>query len=61
MSSPPRRRVRLWFGPHLIADYIGDPASAARHEAALRRRFPDLHLTNDPLRTPDYGPAEVHR
>jgi hypothetical protein len=43
----------LWFGRHLIADYIGDPASAARHEAAMRRRFPDLDITNEPLLSAD--------
>jgi hypothetical protein len=49
-SFPSRRRVRLWFGQHLIADYIGEAASADRHEAAMRRRFPGLEITNDPLR-----------
>jgi len=57
--------VRLWFGRHQIADYIGDPASAARHEAAMRRRFPGLEITNDPVpvsRGPaDYSPADLHR
>jgi hypothetical protein len=53
--------VRLWFGRHVIADYIGDPASADRHEAAMRRRFPGLEITNEPLRTADYGPADLHR
>ncbi|MFG1815524.1 hypothetical protein ACGFIF_17280 [Kribbella sp. NPDC049174] len=70
MSFPPRRRVRLWFGRHPIADYIGDPASADRHEAAMRRRFPGLEITNEPLvprivgeppRTSDYNPADLHR
>jgi hypothetical protein len=51
--------VRLWFGRHLLADYIGDPASAARHEAAMRRRFPGLPITNEPLRTADNTPAET--
>ncbi|TDO49224.1 hypothetical protein EV643_106193 [Kribbella sp. VKM Ac-2527] len=52
MSLPPRRRVRLWFGEYQLADYIGEPASAARHEAALRRRFPGLEVTNLPLGEP---------
>jgi hypothetical protein len=41
--------VRLWFGRHQIADYIGEPSSAARYEAAMRRRFPGLDITNQPL------------
>jgi hypothetical protein len=51
--------VRLWFGRHPIADYIGAPASAARHEAAMRRRFPDLEITNHPLRPADHSPADM--
>jgi hypothetical protein len=57
--------VRLWFGPHQIADYIGDQPGASRHEAAMRRRFPGLEITNDPLpvtaRPADYSPADLHR
>ncbi|HET6297725.1 MAG TPA: hypothetical protein VFG33_30350 [Kribbella sp.] len=48
-ASPPRRRVRVWFGQYLIGDYIGEPAYANRYEAAMRRRFPGLDITNDPL------------
>ena len=48
--SPSRRRVRVWFGQYLIGDYIGEPAYANRYEAAMRRRFPGLDITNDPLR-----------
>ena len=63
MSFPPRRRVRLWFGRHQIADYIGELASAARYEAAMRRRFPGLDITNQPLadqlRAGDYNRGEV--
>lgn len=47
-----RRRVRLWFGPHQIADYIGEAAHADRYEAAMRRRFPGLQITNEALRVP---------
>jgi hypothetical protein len=57
--------VRLWFGPHQIADYIGDQPGAARYEAAMRRRFPGLEITNDPLSISsvpaDYSPADLHR
>jgi hypothetical protein len=55
----------LWFGQHQIADYIGEPPAAARYEAAMRRRFPGLEITNDPLPPspplPDYSPADLHR
>ncbi len=62
MSFPPRRRVRLWFGQHQLADFIGEPAAATRYEAAMRRRFPGLEITNDPMRGAlDYNPADLHR
>jgi Tfp pilus assembly protein PilF len=57
--------VRLWFGVHLISDYIGDQAGAARYEAAMRRRFPGLEVTSEVLavtgRAVDYSPADLHR
>ncbi|HWD77690.1 MAG TPA: hypothetical protein VG497_02385 [Kribbella sp.] len=65
MSTTCRYRVRLWFGPHRISEYIGDDAAAARHEAKMRRRFPGLEVTNEPLpvsaRPADYSPADLHR
>lgn len=48
---PTDRRVSVWFGDHLIADYIGDPESAALYEAAMRRRFLSLRVTNQPAST----------
>ncbi|TCC01676.1 hypothetical protein E0H45_40015 [Kribbella soli] len=53
LPLPTDRRVRVWFGEHLIADYVSDPDSAATYEAAMRRRFVSLRVTNDPAaRTP---------
>jgi len=43
------RRVQVWLGEHLIADAVAEPASAARHEAAMRAMFGDLRITNTPL------------
>ena len=48
-----RRRVRVWFGAHVIAQYVADPPLAARYEQAMRRRFAGLRVTNDIL-----GPQE---
>ncbi|MGW5188277.1 hypothetical protein ACWEOO_03410 [Kribbella sp. NPDC004138] len=48
LPRPTDRRVRVWFGEHLIADYTSDPASAAAYETAMRRRFVSLRVTNDP-------------
>lgn len=48
-ESPPRRRVRVWFGEHVIAEHIAEPATADRFEQAMRRRFGALRTTNEPL------------
>jgi hypothetical protein len=52
-SKQHRRRVRVWFGAHVIAQYVADPPLAARYEQAMRRRFAGLRVTNDIL-----GPQE---
>ncbi|WP_328326846.1 hypothetical protein OHA70_39175 [Kribbella sp. NBC_00382] len=56
-----RRRVRLWFGQHQIGEYIGDHAYADRYEAAMRRRFPGLEITNETLaaRSPSAASRQV--
>ena len=46
-GDAPRHRVRVWFGPHKIAEYTAEPALAAQYEAAMRRRFAGLRVTND--------------
>jgi hypothetical protein len=48
LPLPTDRRIRVWFGEHLIADYISDPDAAAAYESAMRRRFVSLRVTNDP-------------
>ncbi|HEY3561625.1 MAG TPA: hypothetical protein VGL05_29375 [Kribbella sp.] len=55
LPLPTHRRIRVWFGKHVIADHVCDPASAAEYEAAMRRRFGSLRVTNDPAEpaTPD--------
>lgn len=63
MVSPPpsqssRRRVRVWFGSHPIADQIAEQTLAARFEAGMRRRFGGLRITNDPVPA---GPDETPR
>ncbi len=48
LPLPADRRVRVWFGEHVIADQVSDPVSAAEYESAMRRRFVSLRVTNDP-------------
>ncbi len=51
-TLPSRCRVRVWFGDHPIADYCAEPALAERYAAAMGRRFPSLHVTNEPIAAP---------
>ncbi|MGL5810669.1 MAG: hypothetical protein ACRCYQ_12050 [Nocardioides sp.] len=44
-----RRRVRVWFGSHVIAEYKAVPQLAARYEDAMRRRFAGLRVTSEEL------------
>jgi hypothetical protein len=48
-SMQHRHRVRVWFGKHVIAQYVADPPRAAHYEQAMRRRFAGLQVTNDLL------------
>ena len=48
-SRQHRRRVRVWFGEHVIAQYVAEEPLAARYEQAMRRRFAGLKVTNDLL------------
>jgi hypothetical protein len=47
-SQPTERRVRVWFGEHVIADYTAEPAKAIRYQAAMTRRFYSLRVTIEP-------------
>ena len=45
---PSERRVRVWFGEHVIADYTAEPADAIRYQAGMTRRFASLRITIEP-------------
>jgi hypothetical protein len=55
--GPQRRRVRVWFGDHVVADYRAAADVADRYAAAMERRFAGLRVTNEPTPDPDPGPA----
>lgn len=42
-----RRHVKVWFGSHVIAQYIAEPALAERYAEAMDRRFAGLAITNE--------------
>ena len=43
------RRVRVWFGAHVIASYDAMPTLAERYAASIRRRFVGLDVTIDSM------------
>jgi hypothetical protein len=51
--APPDRRVCVWFGEHKIVEHVSTPDYAARFEAAMRRRFASLRVTNEPATVRD--------
>jgi hypothetical protein len=46
--QPTERRVRVWFGEHVIADYAAEPVKAIRYQPAMTRRFYSLRVTIEP-------------
>ncbi|MFD7159456.1 hypothetical protein ACFV9C_32990 [Kribbella sp. NPDC059898] len=51
-----RRRVRVWFGEHVVADYRAEAELAERYAEAMSRRFAGLRVTSEPLPEHDPGP-----
>ena len=45
VAPPVEHWVRVWFGEHVIADYIAEPADAIRYQAGMTRRFASLRVT----------------
>jgi hypothetical protein len=46
-AAAERRRVRVWLGKHVIADYRAEPALAERYAEAMSRRFAGPRVTNE--------------
>ncbi|MFC7623150.1 hypothetical protein [Microlunatus sp. GCM10028923] len=41
------RRVRVWFGPHLLRDYRAEASAAEGYAQAMGSRFGGLEITVD--------------
>ncbi len=54
-AGPQRRRVRVWFGDHVVADYRAEADVADRYAAAMSRRFAGLRVTSEPIPVMDPG------
>jgi len=61
VATPQRVRVRVWFGTHVIAEYVDEPGPAARYVQGIRVRFAGLRVTTDPWRheAPKGSPQRV--
>ncbi len=46
-STVRERRVRVWFGEHLLHDYRAGAVAAQEYATAIGRRFPGLAVTVD--------------
>jgi hypothetical protein len=56
-----RRRVRVWFGSHVIADYSAAADVADDYVTATERRFAGLKVTVDDELTGDERPMPCER
>jgi len=54
-----RRRVRVWFGDHVVADYRAEAELADRYAAAMSRRFAGLRVTSEPIPDTEPGPERA--
>jgi hypothetical protein len=53
-----RRRVRIWLGDHLIAEYVAEPDRASRYQRVMTPKFTGLSITVEPI---PGGPGEAGR
>lgn len=53
--TEPLLRLCGWLGEHLILDYIGTAAQAARFENSIRDSFSILDVTSEPATSADQG------
>lgn len=51
-----RRRVRVWFGEHLLHDYLAEATAAERYAESIGRRFAGLEITVDLEVSEDLSP-----
>lgn len=46
--AQPRRRVQIWLGDHLIAEYVAEPDRASRYQSVMAPKFSGLTITVEP-------------
>jgi hypothetical protein len=44
-----RRHVKLWFGQHVIGEFVGEAEHAERYAEAMDKRFGGLKITTEPI------------
>lgn len=53
----PQRRVRIWLGELLVAEYVADRERANRYRRVMAPRFTGLRITIEPLPAGPVDPA----
>lgn len=59
MNSDPAsawRRIRIWLGDLLVAEYTAEPDQASRYQRVMTPRFAGLRITIEPI-SPEAGEA----
>ncbi|WP_405068903.1 hypothetical protein OG558_03410 [Kribbella sp. NBC_01510] len=51
--QPADHCVCVWFGRQKIVEHVAEPIAARSFEAAMRRRFASLRITNEPVTAAD--------
>ena len=59
-TAPPRQRVRVWFGRHVICTHTADREHARRYVAMMRRRFAGLRVTTESVTSPNSDVGDSH-
>ena len=55
-----RRKVRIWLGELLIAEYVAEPDRASRYQRVMTPKFSGLRITIEPMAGgPGVGGAEL--
>lgn len=51
MSDPPSpwRRIRIWLGELLVAEYLAELDQASRYQRVMAPRFTGLRITVEPI------------
>lgn len=56
-ATTDQRRVRVWFGKHVLTEYDAEPERAQRYASLTEQRYRGLRVTIDDSPPNDNGPS----